>query len=227
MAAAALGVLLPVVGLQECNKFRIHETVKDGDCLFDSVRQMLNSVKVHYPTNYLRRVVAESLLLPQYYGVIETWYSLYKELLKENNVRMLNEYAFLQPLSNAKDTIFSQSTIWQVSQAMMNRGLYWGEEHALRVLEDQLQIRFLIFETTSSSSTRKTLRLHYPLDHFTSSSTSTTTNKAPSHYLILYLTHNHYQPISYDHKFVFPVQDLPPTLIALTKIAAADNGWII
>ena len=71
---------------------------------------------------------------------------------------------------------------------------YYGEQHATRIIEEKLQIRFLIFNGD----------LEIPqLSWFQAEPYH------PTHYCFLYLAHLHYNPVSFSGLFVWKWEDLP------------------
>ena len=204
---------------EERERVSIHSTVANGDCLFDSVRIVLNhdtSIQVDIP--YLRRVVAQSLLLPHVQATtLHHWYTLFHELsLERDGETMLHEYAFMQP-ARGKPWPLAPNVILQIAQAMMDRNLFWGEEFAIRVFEQQLQVRCIIVEGIPGHGLR--------LQHWNHDGE---VEYRPTHYMCLFLQSRHYQPISYRSQFLFTPAEMPLFLQRWLRTACQkeNGGWI-
>ena len=176
--------------------YKLHPTVKNGNCLFDCVCQIMKSINLHTTITHLRKVVAfpvmnvKDTLMNE---TLKTWCLLAKES-QEPSISLE-----LQHVQSIQDPLTPNARL-QIWNNMMNPSLYWGDEHALRILEERLQCIFLIFSYNHG--------LHMPIDHTESSSYN------PTHYTMLYLSGKnemckHYRPISYKGQWVFSLKDLP------------------
>lgn len=196
----------------------VYPTIKNGDCLFDSLRIMLQSIGLQYSLAYLRGVVARSVLSVHenkaVYSTVQTWYELYQSFLDSRDYVLLHEYAFLSPTKNQSWPL-QPHVLQALSENMMKPKLYWGEEFALRTFEKQLQIRFFILEKKDNL-----YRLHAPLCH------NDDPDYQPTHYLWLLLDRKHYQPLSFGGQFVFAPDELPLYLQKLIQKAHVAGGWV-
>lgn len=191
-------VLYALLG-DEASKFVTAQTAADGNCLFDSVRIILQSLDMNYTVRHLRSVVAYQTLDThdkQTTETIASWITLYRQGKAERNFEMCQEYAHVEPVSNSRPPLSIQDRK-KLSREMM-KNTYWGDEHALRVLEERLCMRFLILHPDGSTQ--------HPLDHRCSAAWR------PDHVAMLLLSQKHYQPISYEGRYVFCADDLPPAV---------------
>lgn len=189
-------VLYALLG-DNASKFVTAQTAANGDCLFDSVRIILQSLDMNYTVRHLRSVVAYQALDThdkQTNETIASWIALYRQAKAERNSEMCTEYAHVEPVSNVRPPLSIQDRK-KLSREMMKNS-YWGDEHALRILEERLSMRFLILHPDGSTQ--------HPLDHRCSAAWR------PDHVAMLILNQKHYQPISYDGRYVFCADDLPP-----------------
>lgn len=208
------------VGDEDARFLAVHPTINNGDCLFDSIRIVLNrSANLNISCAYIRSVVARSLLEKNNSNVSNTlhyWYSLYHDLRKEGSPE-LYEYAFMSPVWKQPWPL-DASIIQAISDRMTVPSLYWGEQYALYIIEQQLQIRFIIFNIIPTTG----IRIHSSLDHTPDKDTY-----KPTHYIFLLLQSHHYQPLSFENHYIFSPNNLPPKLQTLIKISVQNNGWII
>ena len=187
----------------------IYTTSSNGDCLFDSIRIVLyNETDLHRydDCTFIRSVVARSILDPTNKKAVEAlhhWHTLYQEFVKEKNLLQMNEYSFMKPSLEYVDWPLPYTVVKEISDCMMQPNEYWGEEYALRVLENQLRIQFIILKIIITASGKSSVFIHKPL----SSDTLHVT-----HYVWLLLCKSHYQPISFQGRFIFPVKQVPVQL---------------
>jgi hypothetical protein len=196
----------------------VYDTVMNGDCLFDSIRIILGSVGVFHTVGYLRSVAARAILnvhdeVTQ--SALHAWYCIFHDLISEQEP-LAREYAFMNSVLG-KPWPLKVQDISQISDAMMQPSLYWGEEHALRLFEKQLLVRFLIFEVVDGQG----VRLHAPLDHGVQQSTH-----QPTHYLLLMLHNRHYQPLRIQGHMLYVPAQLPQCIQAAIQIAVNKGGWM-
>jgi hypothetical protein len=198
---------------------KIYSTVQNGDCLFDSLRIMMQSIGLHYSLEYLRGVVARSILNmatdEHVYQTVHMWFELFHSFVKSRDVSLMQEYQFMTP-TYQQTWPLSPQVLQDLSEYMMKPKLYWGEEFALRTFEKQLQIRFFILEKVG----RQGYRLHAPLCH------NDDAGYQPTHYVWLYLQNKHYQPLSFGGQFVFAPFELPLYLQKLIQKAHVSDGWV-
>ena len=192
----------------DMKEVQVHHTIANGDCLFESLRFILASIQMTYDNRYMRSVVARSILdhrdeVTQ--QALHGWYVLFQEIVASRDPGLWQEYAYMEP-SRRQQWPLPKHTIHEISDAMMKPHLYWGEEHALRIFERQLQVRALVFEEVKLGQ-NAVLRLYVPLDHG-----SAQTQYHPTHYILLHLCRKHYQPLSYRKQFIFQPSELPSSL---------------
>jgi hypothetical protein len=206
------------------SQVQILQTVMNGDCLFDSIRVILaKETTLRFDCAYMRSVVARSLLDPQDKDAMRTlehWHTLFHAFRQQNNTEHLAEYLFMSPSTAFLQWPLPASVVVSISNAMMNRDAYWGEEYALRVFEKQLQIRFVIFEVVPGQG----IQVHHPLDHSEDKNGQAYT---PTHYVFLHLQSKHYQPITFENRAIFRPQDLPVYLQRVMQASATNNGWVL
>lgn len=198
---------------------QVHSTAADGDCLFESVRQILDhSTTLRLSNRYLRSVVARSIVDvsdEHARNALQFWHTLFSEMQREGTGEYLHEFAFMHPAAGRRWPL-SASVVAKISDAMMQRNLYWGEEYALRVLERQMKVRMVVLEVVAGAG----VRLHHRLEEVS-------TNYQPTHFMWLHLQGKHYQPISFRDQWLFSIADAPSELQYLLRVAAANNGWLL
>jgi len=189
-------------------------TKANGDCLFESLSIVLSrDTSVPYSTEYLRSVVARSILEStdeRAMSALEHFHTMYHQL-KQSSV----EYLFMKPSDHYPKWPLPLPIIQQISDNMMDRHLYWGEEYALRVFETQLQIRIFVLEVVPGRG----VIFHTPLDH--------KVQYRPTHYLFLHLESRHYQPLLIEGKYLLQGTDLPSSLQKLIKPESHHKGWVL
>lgn len=176
-------------------KFQVHSSSSDGDCFFDSIRIILNTVNIERTTQQLRQVVAAPVLDENDEIVnrtITNWIELYQGAVKENDRALMEEYRHMMPLAEAKFPLDAahRQTLYNV---MLTRH-YWGEHHACRMIEEQTQMRFLIF----CEDTKRPQLTWYHSTLF-----------KPTNYCFLYLRYQHYMPVSLNGQFIYKWDDIP------------------
>lgn len=183
-------------------RLEIYHTEDRGDCLFDSVRIVLQSERIYTTNQELRRIVADTVLDlsdRDATSAIQLWKMSYMAGMAaefqhvRNVVRQGEDPAMIT--INDRRLIFSN---------MLCPNLYWGDEYALRIMEREFHVVFLLF-------TDLRLKPVVPLDH--------EPNHQFTHYIMLYLSRIHYQPVSYGSRFLFQPEQLPdflkPTTLSL------------
>lgn len=166
----------------------------DGHCFFSSVRNILLSVDCDCSIMNIRHAVARGMLDDSNSVVndtIQNWLTLYKEAIKEKNGSLIEEFKHMEGLELAKWPLTTEER--QRLYVNMMTKLYYGEQHATRVVEEKLQVRFLIF---NGDLKRPQINFGHGKSY------------APTHYCFLYLSHIHYNPVLYKNKFVWKWEEL-------------------
>lgn len=164
---------------------RIHDTASGGECLFDSVRLVLESEGIHTNIQELRRLVASTVLDlqdAQATEAIVNWKMYYLSDLRQEFMHVHNVVRTDEPPNivtvNDRRMIFSN---------MLSPNLYWGDEYALRIMEREFKVTFLVFRDTRHKPVYAVN--HEPGWQF-------------SHYILLFLAGCHYNPVSLNGKFL-------------------------
>lgn len=180
----------------EANSLDSYKVEGDGDCLFSSVELILASVGRRHSAEELRKVVAAAVLAtgdPLIDASISSWHTIYQQALKENDQDLMREYAHA---ANIKKTPLDRSAREDLYRRMMDRRVYWGDQHAIRVLEQQLHVKFLIVDS-------RMLNGSVVYDDVV---------RASALFFLLSLSGRHYSPLSYKKKMVLSWNDLPQEL---------------
>ena len=209
--------------------FVIHDSLENGDCFFDSVRQALASVKKSKTVEDLRHIVARTILDPTdefaNYNLSQ-WKELLEMALLEKDKEMIQEFAHAKGLvdfekleeverqkQDPKDSDSATSTSSppfvptkrqrESVYEMMCSPIYWGNEYAVYILEKVYNITFLIFKEDDG-------KVRSPSDHGP--------DFQPKYFCILVLFDSndrpkHYQPVSYHGKFFLKLQDIPSMVV--------------
>ena len=184
---------------KELENLRLHETEQNGNCFFSSVQIILKSVGVETTVSYLRHVVAEPVLKniddPMIAETIKSWAEIYMSAIKENNLLLINEYKHMRDVIKRKNNNIQEGLY--VSQHQLYKNMlsseYWGEQHACRIIEEQTQMGFLVFNGDIQGPQ---ITWHH------------SSNFHPTHYCMLYLAGQHYMPVSWNNKFIFKWNEL-------------------
>lgn len=188
-----------VFGIDEYNKYRVTPTTSNGNCLFESVMIALKSIGLDYSIQHLRNVVAYPILNPhnsQATDTLKVWIQLAQDALSTKDRELLVEFSHVIPVFQIQNP--NDAQIRQTIYSQMLKNTFWGEEYALRILETQLQVNFLVI-----SIENKTKIIPHRLLH---------SEKQYQYYILLLLTRNageHYEPISYSGQFIFHYNQLP------------------
>lgn len=180
--------------------FQHHASSGDGHCFFQSIRTILASVGLDRSIDQLRRVVAQPVLKADDAIVnltIQNWLELYRGALQEQDVHLLEEYRHMAPLAQAQWPLTPEDRRRLYDTMLTNQ--YWGEHHACRIVEEQTQMRFLIF---CHDVAQPQLTWYH------------STSFRPTHYCFLLLYHQHYMPVSFRGRFVFRWDEIPPAVQA-------------
>ncbi len=180
------------------DSMKVHPTMGNGNCLFDSFNIMLSSVKHPVDPQSLRKFVALTVMDEKDEKTNETiksWLEIFKGIVQEKHIdkSLYREYMFMKGLEHAHWP-FSLEQRTLLFNNMMNPSLYWGEQHAVRVLEEYFRIRMLVF-----CSDFQTSRLCWNYN----------SSYKPICYGVLLLSGQHYQPVSINRKFIWAWTDMP------------------
>ena len=76
----------------------IHESDKEGDCLFDSVRQILLEAEYVISIEFLRQTVAKAVLNPRdkfMNATIQNWLKIYQDAALTRDPQILQDYSHM------------------------------------------------------------------------------------------------------------------------------------
>lgn len=183
------------IGPLSCH-FEIHPSSSDGNCFFESIRMILDTVGINRTVDQLRQVVSKPVLDSQNEIVnktIQNWWDLYQGGKKENDSMLMEEYKHMSSLPDDVSWPLGQDDRKLLYQSMLTRH-YWGEQHACRIIEEQTQMRFLVF---SGDTCRPALTWYH------------STSFKPTHYCFLFNSQQHYMPVSFRGQYVFRWEEIP------------------
>ncbi len=172
--------------------FRVHPSSADGNCFFDSIRCILESMRIRQSIEELRDIVAKPVLDDNNSTVTNTvasWLELYEGAAREADRNLLQEYGHVEGV-----TLPLNADTRQHLYSVMKTPRYWGEQHACRMIEERFQIRFLIFNCDILAPQ---INQYY------------TSSYKPTHFCFLYLNRQHYEPVSFRGVFLFEWKDIP------------------
>jgi len=160
----------------------------DGNCLYSSIGKALGITIIK-----LRKMVAQSIYLPENDSTIQFWRELHNLAVKEKNIELMTEYGHMKCIAN----IPLERQITKQEKKLIYREImkssFWGEEYTIRILEKMLNIKVLVVNGDKTSLVK-------PLDH----------EGVYQHtYIMVYLKHNHYSLISYKKQTLFSHINLP------------------
>jgi hypothetical protein len=197
----------PPPSLHLGDDYELHSVRTNGECFFDCIHMILRSIGRHESSEFLRSVVAFTVLADTDKVTNETlqcWLIIAKEAKRERDFDLLKDYAHVAAVAEAEWPL-TQKERKKIYEAMLNPTRYWADEHAVRIIEDRLLIRILILQHTVEGE----LFIHHPVDH------SSNPHYVANHYVLLYLSHKHYQPVSYKGKFLFRKEEIPEKIVEL------------
>ena len=176
----------------------IHESVKDGDCGFDSVRQILLEADYATSNEFLRQTVAKAVLNPQdkfMNATIQNWLKIYQDAALTRDPQLLQDYSFMQFFADWHGPVrWTMEQRKELFRVMLNKNYYWADETALRTLENALHVHFIIVDA-------KTHRVMFTEHH----------NMESRYFALLWKRGQHFQPISVRGEFLFPIELLQRT----------------
>jgi hypothetical protein len=177
------------------SNLKLHPTKPDGNCFFSSIQLILSSIGINRTIQDLRHIVAKPVLDTLNETVNETiknWLGLYQSAIKEENRTLCTEYIHMRGLEKSTWPLTAEERKLLYNNMMSST--YWGEQHACRMIEEKSNMRFFIFNGD----------LQKPqLSWYHSSSYS------PSHYCFLYLSGQHYSPVSLWGDFIYLWENIP------------------
>ena len=185
---------------------KIHPTLSNGDCFFESIQIILQSIGINKSIKNLREIVAIPVLNPQDFITNETiknWAEIYQSAKAEKDLQLIDEYNHLKNVDISYHDVNGQKIkIINLQQRLilyknMQSSEYWGEQHACRIIEEQTQMRFLIF----NGDIKKPQLTWYHSESF-----------KPTHFCFLFLIGQHYMPVSWKNKFIFSWKELSTDL---------------
>jgi len=126
----------------------------DGDCLFYSVSHILHSrfskaelksavPKMSELAKYLRSKVAMRVMDvtdEESNSIISTWHRLWSDALREKDMELMMEMRHMQNVMQPMSTIDRKILF----RNMLNPGIYWGDEFALKTMEKALSCIFVV-----------------------------------------------------------------------------------
>jgi len=172
--------------------FVLHTTLTDGDCLFDSIRIMFASIHEDYTNEYLRSIVARPVVDmtdEDMCGTLKNWIDIYKGAVISRDWDIMNDYQHVSPAMRHADP-YSRECRNEIYKSMMQKS-YWGEQHALRIFEDHINVRlFVIFPDSSGR-----IVAHHPV-----------VSDRRDYAAFLWLANRHYQPLSFQGVFIWPYE---------------------
>lgn len=161
-------------------------TSHDGNCLFESVSILLKyGLEQNYNVVQLRQIVAQKTLDATDYAnneYLKSTLQIYQDALKNNNIQLLRETCHLEGIEEFKFEL-NETTRALIYKNMM-KSSFWGDQNAIRILEEYFQIWFLILST----ETQDARLMMYHQEGF-----------YPQYYAILWLNHNHYEPMFFKY----------------------------
>jgi hypothetical protein len=157
-----------------------------GDCLFYCFKCALASVGVKTSIAKLRRVVADAVTQDQF----ETLHGIYTFAQKEKEFGIMNDYGFMRGVEDIEG----------MKQAMMKKS-YWGDEMAVRALENKLDVSAIVMTMINGKMARA--------KNMNDNSKRAMRNDA---HILLFLQNQHYQLIECDGRRVMREKQLPADL---------------
>ena len=181
-----------------------HPARGGGECFFNSLAQILQSEHDRLPDNLrkytdtktLRRIVATTVCKLDNEVVdrcVYSWWQLVNDAKRENNLELLKEYAHARCLIGVSESdINNQNVREALSRAMMQPPLYWGDEYALRIIQQVFGMRIHVYDAQLG-------QWRHPVCDVES--------RTPTYVCGLLLKGCHYEPLSFDGDFLFQYKD--------------------
>lgn len=166
------------------SRTKIVSVPADGDCLFHSITMAVyEDVGSDITVDDLRQIVADNIDEETF----ETLHTIYKSAKKEKDYAIIADYMFMKDVE----------TIDDLRRVIATDRSYWGDEMAVRILQEQLGISFLIF-TRQSGKIKLSQQYGEIAEPYTGK------------YLMLMLETLHYSPIRHKGRFLHEFGQLPP-----------------
>lgn len=120
-------------------------TAGGGDCLFHACAAALTEASgVHVTASHLRRLVAQSITQPTQavLSTLTTWMELVDAGMQED----VPQAVAIHPQFLAQGRKLTRADLFRVAQAMMDPGIYWGDEYAIDVLQRTFHCGILVYD---------------------------------------------------------------------------------
>lgn len=163
------------------NPFLIEPNNGGGDCLFYCFKRTIAEFDVNTSIKELRGIVAESITEDQF-SVLKVIYDGAKQ---ENEYQVLNDYNFMHGVES----------IGGLRDVIINTKKYWGDEMAIRALEEASGITAVVItkDIKGKATVANKLDAHVNTDR--------------KWYTLLLLENTHYQTILFENKAVVNKDD--------------------
>lgn len=175
-------------------RFRLKKTNPNGDCFFESISIMLNSVNYNITTSQVRKVVADSILLQTDYSnhAIQNWLEIFNAT---DDLDIQREMAFMYVLETTSWPL-PKEDLYRLSDALNDKNLYWGDQYAVNVVSTQTKLKICVICYTRGN-----------LSGFSSHGDNNLC-------ALLFLNTEvpHYDIFKFDGKYVFPFDTLPKNI---------------
>lgn len=174
--------------------FSIMPNSGGGDCLFLCYEIAIKSLNVSTSVEELRSIVAESVGEDQF-SVLKI---IYDEAARENEYTVLQDYNFMRGVETLEDL-----------RRNMKTREYWGDEMAIRALEEASGISLCVVTKDQSNKTIIANKMD---------ANQTVDSKR---HLIVLLENSHYQVIKYKNNIVLDWEELQE---AKTRLVSIEGG---
>jgi len=171
--------------------FSIMPNSGGGDCLFLCYEMAIKSLNVSTSVEELRSIVAESVGEDQF-SVLKI---IYDEAARENEYTVLQDYNFMRGVETLEDL-----------RRNMKTREYWGDEMAIRALEEASGISLCV--VTKDQSNKTIIADKMDADQTVDS----------KRHLIVLLENSHYQVIKYKNDIVLDWEELQEAKTRLVSI---------
>ena len=180
--------------------FSIVPNAGGGDCLFFCYEKAIKSLNVGTSVGELRAIVAESVTEDQY-TVLKL---IYDEAERENEYTVLQDYNFMR----GAETLEGLRNNMKTTQ-------YWGDEMAIRALEEASGISLCVI--TKDQSNRTIVANKMDSDQTSDSNRN----------LVVLLENSHYQIIEYKGKMVLDRDEIQEAKQRLVSIGERVGGTMV
>jgi len=136
--------------------FVLQSTANNGDCLFHSIRLCLFELMDNpYTSHELRWGVAKTILNEKDQrakSALQLWKAAIESAKSQNgdlDKELIIEYLFALPLLRVEpdeNGIFPQGARREVFENMMKSNIYWGDQYALLVLQELLNVNIIVLK---------------------------------------------------------------------------------